>query len=322
MLDSHPELTVVCILRLGIRIRGHDSVRRTRSGCKVDRAFPDPRNLLERNRLAFFQVGIWFRATPQHCDKGMPEHKKDARQYEYRNPGQDGEICVICVNFGKMIWHRRAHGVLGATQVREAVFGSSPRCWLKLLLLSKLSLLRALQCRASVFVVLRSAVVRQQKMPAQKMCARTEARRYSGRRLSPAANVPKSRLAPLHRQYPKSSLTVRSNPHFWGVRTVHSEPKLGHRPPRSTTLAGLPAMQNGHADARSSRGSESPFKLGASTTPSMIECLRIGRTDASPREIAARRSRRIVHGGRERSLWNQASTGLPVWLGNLDSNQD
>lgn len=98
-------------------------------------------------------------------------------------------------------------------------------------------------------------------MRRQKMCARTEARRHRGRRLSPAANVPKSRLAPLHRQYPKSSPTMLSNPHFWESGRSILNSKLGHRPSRSTTSAGLPAMQNGHADARSSRASESPFKL-------------------------------------------------------------
>lgn len=83
-------------------------------------------------------------------------------------------------------------------------------------------------------------------------------------------------------------------------------------------------MQNGHADARSSRGSESPFKLDRRVDNAFYDRMSAHWSNRRVSRVKSRHGEagESYMGDAKEGCGTKSSTGHPVWLGNLDSNQD
>jgi hypothetical protein len=128
MLDSHSEPRVVGILCPNIQVDGIQGVSdlgRNRLGDKAGRAFPFPRSFVGRTGSAFVRR---CKAAPSHRGKDTPDHKKDAHRQERHHCAQNGQIYVVRVNFGKIIWHCRARAVWGVPCGLGCIVKFAKRC--------------------------------------------------------------------------------------------------------------------------------------------------------------------------------------------------
>lgn len=131
MLDSHSEPRVVGILSPNIqigRIQGVGSLGRSSLGGRCGRAFPFPRSLVGDTGSAFVKR---CKAAPSHRGKDTPEHKIDAHRCKRHYRAQNGQMDVVCIHFGKIMWHCRARAFWGVLS------SSSSDVWSFALVLAK-----------------------------------------------------------------------------------------------------------------------------------------------------------------------------------------